>query len=80
MDQSIIDFDKFKKKYRSRLRDLRTDHDLNQEYVAQMLGIRQNVYARYETGRHDLPVRHLIALSIFYEVSTDYILGLSDIK
>lgn len=80
MDQPIIDFDEYKKKYRNRLVNLREDNDLTQEYVAHVLGIRQNVYTRYEKGHHDLPLRHLIALSVFYEVSTDYILGLSDVK
>ncbi|MBP3238907.1 MAG: helix-turn-helix transcriptional regulator [Lachnospiraceae bacterium] len=80
MAQLIADFSKYKEKYRTRIRDLREDSDLTQEYIASVLGIRQNVYARYEVGAHDLPVRHLIALSLFYNVSTDYILGLSDIK
>jgi len=80
MKPMILNFEEYKEKYRTRMRDLREDNDLTQEYVAAVLGIRQTVYARYERGAHDLPVRHLIALSKLYNVSTDYLLGLSNIK
>ena len=80
MKPIIADFEVYKNKYRTRLQDLREDNDYTQEYVAAVLGIRQTVYARYERGFHDLPVRHLIALSLLYSVSTDYLLGLSNIK
>ena len=63
-----------------RITDLRNDNDFTQEYVALVLGIRQNVYARYEKGHNELPIRHLIVLSRLYDVSADYILGLSNIK
>ena len=61
--------------YFSRLKDLREDADLAQKQVAALLGIDQRVYSNYETGKRDLPVRHLVILADFYKTSTDYILG-----
>lgn len=58
-----------------RLRILREKKKLKQKDVAQMLGITQQIYSNYETGKCDLPVRHLLGLAEFYDVSTDYILG-----
>jgi len=58
-----------------RIRDLREDHDLNQSQTAQILHTSQRVYSRYETGERTLPLQHLIILSDYYNVSTDYILG-----
>lgn len=43
-----------------------------------MLGTSQTMYARYERGANELPLRHLVKLAEYYHVSTDYILGLSD--
>ena len=64
--------------YMKRLRDLREDHDKTQQEIARILGTSQTMYARYERGANELPIRHLVALSRYYHVSTDYILGLSD--
>ena len=58
-----------------RLRDLREDRDLRQEDVAEILGISQTVYSRYERGFQTLPVIHLLKLADYYKVSSDYILG-----
>jgi len=66
--------------YIRRIRDLREDSDFTQEYVARYLGTSQTMYARYERGANELPIRHLISLCRLYRVSSDYILGLSDIK
>ncbi len=63
-----------------RLRDLREDKDLTQEEIAKVLGTSQTMYARYERGANELPLRHLKTLCVFYKVSADYILGLTDIK
>ena len=60
------------------IRDLREDHDLTQTQVAEILGTSQTMYARYERGANELPIRHLITLAKFYHVTTDYILGLRD--
>ena len=59
------------------LRDLREDADKTQTQIAEILGTSQTMYARYERGAHELPIHHLITLSKYYGVSTDYILGLS---
>lgn len=58
-----------------RIRDLREDHDMNQTEVANILGTNQKVYSRYETGVNEIPVRHIITLANYYNVSADYILG-----
>ena len=61
-----------------RIRDLREDKDLSQKNLAEILNISQSTYSRYESGYLDVPSEVLIALSIFYGVSVDYILGLTD--
>lgn len=63
-----------------RIRDLREDHDLTQTEVADVLHTSQTMYARYERGANELPIRHLITLCNLYHVSSDYILGLSNKK
>ena len=63
--------------YRQRLRDLREDADKTQEEIAAVLGTSQTMYARYERGANELPIRHLLTLCRYYHVSADYILGLS---
>ena len=64
--------------YTKRLRDLREDADLTQAQVAAYLGTSQTMYARYERGANELPLRHLVRLCKLYGVSSDYILGLRD--
>ena len=63
-----------------RLRDLREDKDLSQRQVAQMLGMSQTGYSKYETGENDIPTHVLIKLADFYNTTTDYILGRTDKK
>ncbi len=60
--------------YKKRIKDLREDHDYTQEYVAHILGTSQTMYARYERGANELPLRHLVTLCDLYGVSADYIL------
>ena len=62
----------------SRVRDLREDHDLKQRELAAYLNCSQQVYSNYELGQRDLPTDVLIKLSMLYQVSTDYILGLTN--
>ena len=64
--------------YVKRIRDLREDRDKTQQEIAQVLGTSQTMYARYERGANELPIRHLIVLCRYYGVSSDYILGLKD--
>lgn len=66
--------------YMQRIRDLREDFDYTQEYVAHYLGTSQTMYARYERGANELPIRHLLSLSKLYDVSVDYLLCLTDVK
>lgn len=66
------------KKYYEIIRALREDRDLKQSDIARILGTTQQVYSRYENGNNEMPVRHIITLCQFYQVSADYILGLSD--
>lgn len=58
------------------LRTLREDHDLTQQQIADVLGTSQTMYARYERGANELPIRHLIKLCQYYKVSADKVLGL----
>ena len=60
------------------IRDLREDADKTQAEVAKYLGTSQTMYARYERGANEMPLRHLIVLCKYYGVSADYILGLKD--
>ncbi|HEO6617243.1 TPA: helix-turn-helix transcriptional regulator [Streptococcus agalactiae] len=61
-----------------RIRDLREDHDFTQKFVANLLSFSHTNYAKIERGEVVLTAEILIKLSALYNVSTDYILGLSD--
>ena len=61
-----------------RIRDLREDHDLLQKDLAAYLRCTQVCYSNYETGKRDIPTDILKALAVYYDISTDYILGLTD--
>ena len=61
-----------------RLEDIRSDTDLTQKEVAEILSMRPEVYRRYEKGIREIPVWALIKLADYYETSTDYILGRTD--
>ena len=65
------------KAYCDLLRELRESHDLKQSDIALVLNTTQQVYSRYETGINELPLRHLVTLCRFYNVSADYLLGLN---
>jgi transcriptional regulator with XRE-family HTH domain len=60
------------------IRDLREDANKTQTQIANILGTSQTMYARYERGANELPIHHLISLSKYYGVSTDYILGINN--
>lgn len=64
------------KKYNEIIRELREDNDLKQSDIAELLGTTQQVYSRYEKGENEMPIRHIITLCKFYNVSADYILGI----
>ena len=56
------------------LKGLREDNDLTQAQIAELLGTSQTMYARYERGANELPIRHLVTLCKFYNVSADELL------
>ena len=57
-----------------KLRGLREDNDLTQSQVAEILGTSQTMYARYERGANEMPIRHLVTLCKYYNISADYLL------
>lgn len=64
--------------YRTRLRNIREDHDLTQEFVGKLLCKSQQGYNHIEAGRAELKINDLIALCNFYNLSADYIIGICD--
>lgn len=62
-----------------RLRDLREDKDQKQEAIAHVLKITRQQYQLYESGKRELPMHHFITLAKYYNVSLDYLAGLTDI-
>ena len=67
-------------KYTERIRALREDNDYNQTIVAKAIHVAQTTYSDYEKGKVRIPLECLIDLAKFYNVSMDYICGVSDIK
>lgn len=65
-------------KYYPRLRELRIRAGLNQTDIADVLNMQQNQYSRYERGERELPMHLFIVLAEHYQVSLDYIVGLTD--
>lgn len=63
-----------------RLADLRESRNWTQKYVASYLCVTQRSYGHYENGTRSLPLEHLIKLTELYDVSSDYILGITDEK
>lgn len=63
-----------------RIKDIREDMDLTQREIAEYLHIKQNTYSQYENGQRQIPINLLIALARYYNTSTDYLLGLTDVK
>ena len=63
-----------------RIRALREDHDLTQTKLAQIIGMSQTGYSKYETGENDIPTEVLIKLSRFYDTSIDYLVGETDCR
>lgn len=64
----------------NRLKDLREDKDLLQKDIAKILNIAERTYSGYETGSRRIPEDILINLAIFHNTSTDYILGITNIR
>ena len=66
--------------YWKRVEDLRIDNDLTQQDVADILNCKREVYRRYEKGIRELPLSYAIILAKYYNVSLDYLVGLSNKK
>lgn len=64
--------------YYPRLRDLREDKDLSIRKLADMLHMQRTTYYNYETGKRELPFELAITLAKFYNVSLDYVAGLTN--
>ena len=64
----------------NRLRDLREDNDLTQEFIAKIICCSQTTYSRYESEDISIPIDSLKKLAIFYETSVDYLVCLTDVK
>ncbi len=63
-----------------RLKEIRQDRDLQQIDIAKVLKTSQVQYSRYERGIRVMPVDKIAKLAKFYDVSIDYLLGLTDIR
>lgn len=64
--------------YRTRMRNLREDHNLTQRQLGEVINKSQQGYSHIEEGRAELKIDDLIRLCRFYGVSADYLIGLSD--
>ncbi len=64
--------------YYSRLRDLREDKDLSIRKLSEALHMQRTTYHNYESGKRELPFELAITLARFYDVSLDYIGGLTN--
>ena len=63
-----------------RIQDLRTDADMSQKQLSEILHISQRSYSHYETGSSNIPVEMLIRLANYYDISVDYLVGRTDKK
>lgn len=63
-----------------RIRDLREDNDLTQRQIADFLLCDQSLYSKYERGEREIPLKIIVRLAEYYNVSVDYILGLTSEK
>lgn len=64
--------------YYPRLRDMREDNDKTQAQISELLGISRQHYSLYERGERELPMHHFITLAKFYNVTLDYLAGLTN--
>ena len=63
-----------------RIQDLRTDADMSQRELSEILHISQRSYSHYETGSRNIPIEMLIRLANYYDISVDYLIGRTDKK
>lgn len=63
-----------------KLIELREDFNLKQKDIAKLLNITQQTYSLWENGSKIIPLKHLNSLCNYYNVSMDYVLGLSNVR
>jgi len=63
-----------------RIRDIREDRDITQKQIVEYLMCDQSLYSKYERGEREIPLRMLIALAKYYDVSLDYLAGMTNVK
>ena len=63
-----------------RIKDLREDNDLTQAQIAKILMCDQSLYSKYERGEREIPLRLLVILAEYYNVSLDYLVGRTNTK
>ena len=63
-----------------RLKELRIENNYSQKEIAELMGIAQVTYSHYELGRRSVSIQNLVKIAQIYNVSVDYLLGLSDVK
>ncbi len=61
-----------------RLKDIRDDSDKKQEDIALILNITRQQYQLYESGKREMPMHHFVTLAKYYNISLDYLAGLTD--
>lgn len=61
-----------------RIRDMREDNDKTQQDIANIINVGLTTYRRWETGERTIPTNYLVILALYYKVSTDYLLGLTN--
>lgn len=67
-------------RYNERIREIREEHFLTQQKVADLLHVGQRTYADYESGKTRIPIDNIMILAKYYNVSMDYITGASNVK
>ena len=63
-----------------RLKELRIENNYSQYEIADLMGIAQVTYSHYELGRRSISIQNLVKIAKIYNISTDYLLGISDDK
>lgn len=64
--------------YYKRIRDIREDNDKTQQDIANIINVGLTTYRRWETGERTIPTNYIVILALYYKVSVDYLLGLTD--
>lgn len=58
---------------------MRVDRDIPQKAIAGYLMCDQSLYSKYERGERSIPLEIVVRLAIYYDVSMDYLVGLTDV-